>query len=187
MRIAHAAGILGMTWDAASPPSICALPPARTVEKDIPLMIRTLMNVFEWYVDNDTLGSICRVVLDRFGSQDAAGRYDITMRRLGEAFPNLDILFEKMFVNHLFFMRFPFDGRSGDRARAPIALCGTYLFLLLVALANVDATKGLDDFIAVMARTFRVLAHADFGHNLIVLLGSSGVRNSEDALRLLPI
>lgn len=90
--------------------------------------------------------------------------YALRKAALYNKFPDLDILFENLFVNHLFYERFPFsDKRVGFREeyRSLVAAFSLLKFLLVLSSEETSDENWLVDTIAAV---FRLLEHSTFDY-----------------------
>jgi len=93
---------------------------------------------------------------------DAPARYNAAKAHFEELFPDWEIFFEHMLVNHMFFARFPYQDRPVSPAEEVIALCAVYTLLRFLALGWMSDETSPDELIDTMAAAFRLIEHADF-------------------------
>jgi len=93
---------------------------------------------------------------------DAPARYNAAKAHFEELFPDWEIFFEHMLVNHMFFARFPYQDRPVSPAEEVIALCAVYSLLRFLALGWMSDETSPDELIDTMAAAFRLIEHADF-------------------------
>ncbi|MCK7487483.1 MAG: flagellin lysine-N-methylase [Bacillus subtilis] len=136
-----------------------------------------LMAIARWFFANNR--SIAEYSLDQthFESEtDWISAYQSASRHVSDLVPLLDIKFEKMLVNHLFFRQFPFQEARASYADEFASMVGTYSFLRYLTVVMMRFKNSIEDFVDLMAKAFRVISHTRFEHNILVLL-----RNEEAA------
>jgi hypothetical protein len=89
-------------------------------------------------------------------------QYNLSKAHLNSILPNHEVHFEKMIVHHLFSRGFPYLEGFQDPKDAWIALIGTHAFLRYFALTMLSIKQTMNDFVDLMARLFRVIAHSRF-------------------------
>jgi len=77
-------------------------------------------------------------------------------------FPEWEIFFEHMLVNHVFFDRFPYQDRPVTPYEEVTALCAVYTLLRFLALGWMSDETSADELIDTMAAAFRLVEHTDF-------------------------
>lgn len=101
--------------------------------------------------------------LEYFGSGDSAKERYLSAREHFESlFPDWEIFFEHMLVNHLFFDRFPYQDRPVTPAEEVVALCAVYSLLRFLALGWMSDETAPSELIDTMAAAFRLIEHTDF-------------------------
>ena len=86
-------------------------------------------------------------------------------QRLSRLFPKLDIYFEKLFANHIFYKGFPcsFDQPTNHTLADEYApLCAAYALSVFVTAAALPDNPTLNDFVDILASLFRVIEHSRF-------------------------
>ncbi|MFH0993330.1 MAG: flagellin lysine-N-methylase [bacterium] len=139
--------------------------------RDVPLTYRLLMNVAGWFTANShSISQYCHDNDTYYRDGDLLQKYEMAQRHFDAVLPNQEILFEKMLINHLFMRQFPFQDGAETFFDAFVSLCGTYLFLRYLSLSLMLPKQTLTDFVDIMAKTFRVVAHTGFENNIKILL-----------------
>ncbi len=139
--------------------------------RDIPQTYRLLLNIAGWFADNSrSISQYCRDNETYYRDGDLLPKYEAAQRHFDTVLPNQEILFEKMLINHLFMRQFPFQDDAVTFDDAFVSLCGTYLFLRYLSLSLMLPKQTLTDFVDIMAKTFRVVAHTGFEKNIKILL-----------------
>lgn len=102
-------------------------------------------------------------VLRYFRSGDAEiERYRAAKARFEEWFPNWEIFYEHMLVNHMFFSLFPFQDRPESMHSEYVALCALYTLLRFLGLGWMAEHETQSELIDVMASAFRLVDHTEF-------------------------
>lgn len=150
--------------------------------RDVPGTYRTLMNVARWFIDNNqTISAYCEGIASYYEDGEVESKYRSARTHFEAVLPDHEILFEKMLVNDLFFRQFPFRDRSAFLDESFVALAGTYAFIRYLALSLMRTKSDREEFIDIMAATFRVVGHTRFDRNIAALLRDEEVA-SFDAL-----
>lgn len=89
-------------------------------------------------------------------------QYQYANHHFEERFPNWEIFFEHMLVNHMFFSQFPFQDRPESMHSEYVALCALYALLRFLALGWLACQDSPEALIDVMAATFRLVDHTEF-------------------------
>lgn len=101
--------------------------------------------------------------LEYFGTgTDALVRYETAKAHFEELFPDWEIFFEHMLVNHMFFARFPYQDRPVTPAEEVVALCAVYTLLRFLAIGWMSDETAPNELIDTLAAAFRLIEHADF-------------------------
>ncbi|MBQ2727563.1 MAG: flagellin lysine-N-methylase [Clostridia bacterium] len=127
------------------------------------------LNVAESMVDlldhrSSSIHDLGEAALAAFGNGDEAqSRYDAAKAHFENAFPQWEIFFEHILVNHLFFDRFPFQDRPVTLTEECIALCAVYTLMRFLCLGCLASQQPEDDtLVDTMAAAFRLIQHSDF-------------------------
>ncbi len=101
--------------------------------------------------------------LSCFGSGDSPlEQYHAAREHLESLFPEWEIFFEHMLVNHMFFDRFPYQDRPVTPSEEVTALCAVYSLLRFLALGWMSEKTSSEELIDTMAAAFRLIEHSDF-------------------------
>lgn len=101
--------------------------------------------------------------LSYFGGGDGAiGRYRTARAHFEALFPNWDVFYEHMLVNHMFFSQFPFQDRPESMHSEYVALCAVYAILRFLGLGCMAERQEESGLIDGMAATFRLVDHTEF-------------------------
>lgn len=140
-------------------------------QKDIQLTYQTVLNISEWFIDNSrSISEDCQSFLNYYNEGNLEEKYLQGLIHLNEVLPKNELYFEKMLINNLFFRQYPFQDRSVDLTDEFFSLCGIYLFIRYMAISYMRDKSSLEDFIDIMAKTFRVIDHTRFEHNILIML-----------------
>ncbi|MBQ4353564.1 MAG: flagellin lysine-N-methylase [Clostridia bacterium] len=114
-------------------------------------------------------------------------RWQKAQQHFRELFPDWEIWFEQMLVNHIFFTRFPFQERPVSLPDESNALCAVYAVLRYIGLAYMADKTEKSDFVDAAAACFRMIDHTDFEPYAAVLLKHYGVTSDAERKKLLSI
>jgi hypothetical protein len=117
-----------------------------------------------------------------------------TTARLGELFPSLDIYFEKLIINHIFYKGFPnsfdngnYESTENHLADEFISLCAVFALTKYLSAAYMKDKCGIDDFVDVVAAAFRIIEHSRFDECAVRYLSSFGYTSLVKLLELINI
>jgi len=143
----------------------------KAYEKDIPLTYQAILRLSQWFIANSrSISAECQDFETFYQSGDLTLKYNESLKHLQEVLPNHEIFFEKMILNNLFFRQYPFQDFAESLSDEFISICGIYLFIRYMAISYMRDKNKIEDFIDIMAKTFRVIDHTRFEHNILVLL-----------------
>ena len=89
-------------------------------------------------------------------------QYHAAEQHFSALFPDWEIFFEHMLVNHIFFDRFPYQDRPVTPAEEVTALCAVYALLRFLALGWMSDKAASSELIDTLAAAFRLIEHTDF-------------------------
>ena len=89
--------------------------------------------------------------------------YDVDCRAFETSFPDWEIWFEQILVNHLFFTQFPYHGIPMDEEVR--ALRGIYAMLRVLTVSRCAVHPTAEDFADSAAALFRLVEHSRFYEN----------------------
>ena len=134
------------------------------IEKTIPL----LHQISSWLIDNESsIASYCQQIQDDYQGKNISSYYHEVIFHFESVVPNHEILFEKMMINDLFFRQFPFQEHTMSFYDEFISLCGLYSFIRYISIHMMVNHQTIEEYIDILARTFRVIAHTKFGKNIM--------------------
>lgn len=89
-------------------------------------------------------------------------RYFAARNHFETLFPDWEIFFENMLVNHMFFGRFPFQDRDDSLRQEKIALDAVYVLLRFGTLGCMASSESTEDLIDICCAGFRLIDHTSF-------------------------
>jgi hypothetical protein len=89
-------------------------------------------------------------------------KYRKASKHLEKLLYNWEILFEQMFVNHMFFNNFPYKEQESDPSNAFHSLILSYSFLRFHLLGYMSDKENQEDIIDYLSAMFRVIEHSNF-------------------------
>ena len=90
------------------------------------------------------------------------------------SFPQWEIWFEHMLVNHMFFEQFPFQDRPASPWDEFVAISSLYALLRFLSLGCMADKTSVTDFIDMAAAIFRLVEHTSFDHYVAVIMRDLG-------------
>jgi hypothetical protein len=101
---------------------------------------------------------------------DAVTRYRDGKKAFDEFYPEWQILFEHIIVNHMFYEEFPFSDKHENIRGSFISLTAVYSFLRFNAIGYCIKPKKLTVLFNLTAAMFRLIEHSGFNHNAVIVL-----------------
>ncbi|MBQ9408080.1 MAG: flagellin lysine-N-methylase [Clostridia bacterium] len=131
---------------------------------------------------SDSIRDYGQQALSRFAREGDVPQSEI-LRRLSQASPHWEAWLENMLVNHMFFVKFPFQDRPVSLMDETVALCAVYALLrfLLVGAGNGTRERAVD----IAAALFRLVDHTAFDRYAVPILKQLCTRSSAMALLML--
>ncbi len=105
--------------------------------------------------------------------------------RLLQNFPNLNLFFEQLLINHLFYEKFPYADATFDDAY--VSLCGLYGFMIALAVGNTEKLTDTAALTDLYQALFRVVEHTRFDHNVEIVMRDYDFFTPEIASTLLTL
>lgn len=133
-----------------------------------------------WFVEHNRSIEELRNDLTQTDEGSVSERYLRKMNHIYAVIPNHDIYIEKALINHIFYRQFPFTYEKRSFMDHYFALVGLYLFIRYITMSFMVNRSRMVDYIDVLSRAFRVIAHTSFEHNIIILLQNQGISNLAD-------
>jgi len=144
-----------------------------SVEFDHEHLLGILLNISDWFIENrPSLTDYCSKIKELYlDSGNQLIIYEQAKKHFESVIPDHEIKFEKMLINNLFFRQFPYFESTKNFTETYISLVGTYVFIRYIGINLMLEKNSIEDFIDIMAKTFRVITHTRFESNIISLLG----------------
>ena len=102
-------------------------------------------------------------------------------------FPDWEIRFEHMLVNHMFFEQFPFQDRPESPWDEFVAISSLYALLRFLSLGYMADKTSATDFIDMAAATFRLVEHTSFDHYVVRIMKSLGCTTPQTIFDLISL
>lgn len=96
--------------------------------------------------------------------------YHDLKKRFKGRYPDWEIRFEQILVNHVFYESFPFSDRHEGLWDEFLSLCAVYGYAAFLALVWTDDHPADSDLVDVIAAAFRLIDHSAFDYNAAVIL-----------------
>lgn len=139
---------------------------------------------------SDSIREYGEEALAYFEDRDRAWEnYESAKRRFETRFPDWEVFFEHMLVNHMFFVQFPFQDRPEKLMEEFVALCGVYVLLrfLTVGCMGGKADVGENELIDLCAAMFRMVEHTEFDRYASRMLHSLSCTRPADVWELVSL
>lgn len=120
-------------------------------------------------------------------SSDSFSVYFNAKKNLEEAFPDLDIFFEHLLVNYMYFSVFPFQDGIDSLNQGFVSICAVYTLLRFLVIGNCGKKFSKASLIDTVSAFFRHVSHTNFERYVSKLLYDSGccdVAKLESLLKL---
>ncbi len=156
------------------------MPDLRTAG-DLPRSLHLMEKLLELLDDrSNSLHDYGEAAIAYFRTGDAQDCYHRARARFEGLFPDWEIGFENLLVNHMFFERFPYQDRPLSHREEIIALCAVYALLRCVCLGWMAAHDAEEDLVDVISAAFRLIDHASFDAYAASALMDLGVNSAGD-------
>lgn len=100
-------------------------------------------------------------------------------------FPDADVYFEKIMINHMFYEQFPYADFDEKCKDAYLALCAAYAMLKFICVAYMADKNDKSDFVHAAGEIFRFVEHTDFYRNAMIALKKEGYETPESVFALI--
>ncbi len=153
--------------------------------------LRHGLDVVEKMVDlldgrSDSIRERGEAALAYFGNDaNALEKYRSAKTHFESMFPDWEIFFEHMMVNHMFFSQFPYQDRPEKLMEEFVALCAVYVLLRFLAIGCMAEKTEECDLIDVCAALFRLVEHTEFDRIASRLLHGLGCTKPQDLWELI--
>ncbi|MFA5542528.1 MAG: flagellin lysine-N-methylase [Bacilli bacterium] len=94
-------------------------------------------------------------------------------------FKNIEIMFEKLLINHLYFIQFPFTYNTKTLWEEYISICGVYLFTSYITIGYMNDKEKNEDLIDVLSASFRLIDHTNFSKNINSFFNNENIMTLE--------
>ena len=137
---------------------------------------------------SDSIRDLGETALAYFGTgRDALENYGIAKEHFESAFPDWEIFFEHMMVNHMFFSQFPYQDRPEKLMEEFVALCAVYVLLRFLSVGCMNEKTEESDLIDICAALFRLVEHTEFDRIASRLLHGLGCNQPADLWELISL
>lgn len=118
-------------------------------------------------------------IIDGELSEDSLSRFRAAKRKFTEAFPDWEIQFEQILVNHVFYESYPFSDRHEGLWEEYLSLCAVYAYFAFLAITWTAALPTEEALVDVVAAAFRLIDHSAFDYNAAVILERLGMNDQQ--------
>lgn len=137
---------------------------------------------------SDSIRDLGEAALAYFGTgAEALKKYESAKEDFENTFPDWEIFFEHMLVNHMFFSQFPYQDRPEKLMEEFIAFCAVYILLRFLTVGCMVGKTEESDLIDICAALFRLVEHTEFDRIASRLLRTLGCTAPEDLWSLISL
>jgi hypothetical protein len=146
--------------------------------------IRGIIGLVKWIGDSSAgENELCSKILgvleaDKNDNETSAKIFETRKKEFYNRFPDAEKYLEQIFVNHIFYEKFPFVSKNTDFEGEYRALCAAYSYIMAVFVCGTDTADKIS-LAAAAADAFRFIAHSDFDRAASELLPLFGFRNAD--------
>lgn len=101
------------------------------------------------------------------------------IERFENAFPEHEIFFANILINHVFYDRFACDGSAAAAEKSSRALCAVYGIMRLAAAGSAATDGGVNSLVDTIAGVFRWIEHSSFDSAVCRYMAKSGISPEE--------
>lgn len=112
-------------------------------------------------------------------------KFNSGKNKFAEIFPDWEILFENILVNHMFYEEFPYLEKNTDKRGSFISLAAVYSFLRYNAVGYCFQHPSKQSFFDMAAAMFRLIEHSCFARNARIILEKMNYTQSEKLKNLI--
>ena len=135
---------------------------------------------------SDSIRELGEEALAYFGKgEDVFEKYETAKAHFETTFPDWEIFFEHMMVNHMFFSQFPYQDRPEKLMEEFIALCAVYALLRFLTVGCMVGKTAESDLIDICAALFRLVEHTEFDRIASKILHALGCAKPEEMRELI--
>lgn len=102
---------------------------------------------------------------------DVVIRYQVGKREFEKFYPEWQIFFEHIIVNHMFYEDFPYSKKHENIRGSFVSLAAVYSFLRFNAIGYCIKDPTREAFVDIAAALFRLIEHSGFDNNAVIILG----------------
>lgn len=106
---------------------------------------------------------------------DSLSRFRNAKQKFAAAFPDWEIRFEQILVNHVFYESYPFSDRHEGLWEEFLSLCAVYAYFAFIAVTWTLRHPTEEALVDAVAAAFRLIDHSAFDYNAAVILERLGV------------
>lgn len=110
---------------------------------------------------------------------DSRRRWLDARQKFRQAFPDWEIRFEQILVNHIFYESYPFSDRHENLWDEYLSLCAVCAYFSFLAIPWTCAHPTEEALVDVVAAAFRLIDHSAFDYNAAVILERLGVTEAQ--------
>ena len=137
---------------------------------------------------SDSIRELGEEALAYFGNgEDAPEKYRAAREHFEAVFPDWEIFFEHMLVNHMFFSQFPYQDRPEKLMEEFTALCAVYSLLRFLTVGCMAEKTDEVTLIDICAALFRLVEHTEFDRLASRLLRNLGCSTPEDVRKIISL
>lgn len=155
-------------------------------EIDIHYAYESAQRIGDWFIENTgTFSQYFSSIKQMYHEDDIVSTYKSKIEEFNVAFPNHEILFEKVLTNNIFYKQFPFQDYTNNFTDEFIALSGKYFILRYICINTLHKNSTQDDLIDLLTLLFRVIAHTGFEKNIMILFKQLNISDLDALGKLL--
>lgn len=144
--------------------------------------------ICDWFIEHTgTFSEYFDLIKQLYCKQDVGSLLKSKTEEFNIAFPEHEIYFEKALTNNIYYKQFPFQDYTNNFTDEFIALSGKYFILRYICVNILNINSKQEDFIDLLSRLFRVIAHTGFEKNIMILFKKLGLNEFDTLGKLLLI
>ena len=149
--------------------------------------ISMMKRITSWFLKNyHSIEEYERALPNQLEIQQPVEQFLRSKQQLLEFFPDHEIYLEKILINHLFYRNFPIQNQNLTLSEQALALGGLVMFLQFLLQSLLTNQPTLDQYVDIIARLFRVIAHTNFEAKMVRLLKEEQIDTFRDLSCYLP-
>jgi len=90
-------------------------------------------------------------------------RYEKAKKAFSEHYPDYEVRFENIMLNHLFYERFPYSNNGESLLYKYATVCGIFILLKFITVGFTESRPTDEDFVDCVSGLFRCFAHSECG------------------------